>query len=24
LTVTTADSSNVFENPFFTLGGVVA
>jgi hypothetical protein len=24
LTVTTADSNNVFENPFFTLGGVVA
>ena len=24
LTVTTADSGNVFENPFFTLGGVVA
>jgi hypothetical protein len=24
LTLTTADSGNVFENPFFTLGGVVA
>jgi hypothetical protein len=24
VTLTTADSNNVFENPFFTLGGVVA